>query len=393
MRAFALEQLAMDGEEPAGRMRHADAVLAFYARHPAGDGTALAACEAEMENAREAFAFAQAHDLGRAAQLTARVSLAVTFSVWQVEASAWLRSLETLMEQPAGQAIAADVRATWWTELARVLLFRGEKRAKEAARRAVGLWRPLQQPRKALSAAVAWVRSVDEAGPELDEACAELKALVAELPDLPARARLSIHGAFVKAAGDRGDYEAALAGRLEEMALAESLGMHGVADAADTNVVHALLQLGRFAAAAERGEALLARIDARAGSPDSNLPWVFAGLMPALVKLGRLERAQALVARAWKVGQRRSVLVVLPPLAQLAVAQQRFEAAATLIGYMRERFESRAVGYGDSDALLLNEAEAAVKAALGTAAAEPLMQRGRSLGDDAAAALANVGAT
>jgi hypothetical protein len=167
--------------------------------------------------------------------------------------------------------------------------------------------------------------------------------------------------------------------------------MPGAADAADSNVVLTLLQLGRVAEAAERGEALLARIDARPGSPDSNLPWVFAGLMPALIKLGRLERAEALVARAWKVGQRRSVLVVLPPLAQLAVARQRFEAAATLIGYIRERFESRAVGYGDSDALLLNGAEAAVRSALGAAVAETLMRRGRALVDDAAAALANVG--
>ena len=392
MRAFALEQLATDGEEPVVRKRHADAVVGFFARHPAGDGGSISACEAEMENAREAFAFAQAHDLSTAAMLTARVSLAVTFSVWQPEASAWLRSLEPLMEQPAAQALAADLRATWWTELARVLLFRGEKRAKAAARRAVALWKPLQEPRRALSAAVAWVRSIDEAVPELDEACAELAALVAALPDLPPRARLSVHGAFVKAAGDRGDYEAALAGRREEMALAESLGLHGVADAADSNIVLTLLQLGRFAEAAERGEALLARIDAGTGSGDSNLPWVFAGLMPALIKLGRLERAQALVARAWKVGQRRSALVVLAPLAQLAVAQQRFEAAATLIGYTRENFESRAVGYGDSDALLLNEAEAAVKAALGTTAAEMVMRQGRSLGEAAAAALAHSGA-
>ncbi|HSW24874.1 MAG TPA: hypothetical protein VLJ62_19080, partial [Burkholderiaceae bacterium] len=65
-------------------------------------------------------------------------------------------------------------------------------------------------------ATLIWVRTIAVADAELEEACAELQAQHAALPDLPPLERLSVLGALVKAAVIRGDHAAVLAGREAE---------------------------------------------------------------------------------------------------------------------------------------------------------------------------------
>ena len=47
-------------------------------------------------------------DLGLTAQLSARVVVVTTFTVWRHESGNWLLALEALMDQPAGLALPAD---------------------------------------------------------------------------------------------------------------------------------------------------------------------------------------------------------------------------------------------------------------------------------------------
>lgn len=388
LRAFALEQLVQEGEEATLRRRHAGALVALFARYKPGDDTSALPCLAEMENAREAIAWAQVHDLALAAQLAARVTRPATFSSWRHEAGNWLRALEPAMLQPAGQALPAQVQAAWWTEFARALGMRRQPRAAAAARRAYALWQPLQQPRQSLFAAVVWVRAIVEPGAELDEACAALRVQAAALTDPTPHERLLIHGALVKAALDREDHEAVLAGRLAEVELAREQGWQAAAEAAETNVINSLNTLGRHAEAAARGRELLARIDGAGRGDNGNLPWALSGLLDALIALRELDEARVLVARACAAGQRFDTPVSAPLLAALALAQGRCAAAARLVGYARHSFAARGMKLEDGEERLLAHAQEAAAAALGAGQAEALVQQGRSLSDEAAAALA-----
>lgn len=389
MRAFAQQQVAAaTGELETLRRQHGVALAALFWRATPADAAAQAVCLADMENAREAIAWAQVHDLGRAAQITSRAARISTFTVWRNECTQWLRALHPAMTAAAGQALPAEVQAAWWTEMARTAAFLGDPQASRAAQRALALWQPLQQPSQALFAAVVWVRAVAQPGDELDQACAALQAQAAALPAASAQERFWLHGALTKAALTRGDYAAVLEGRLVEATLAQELGADDMVDAAESNVLHALNRLQRFAEAAERGRHLLARVDGRNGDANANLPWVLLGLLEALIETGHLDDARALVPRAAAASRRFAMLDLLPVLPWLAVRQGRFEAAARLVGHVRRRFErlDRPLAGGEKDRL--ENARLAAEAALGAAQVETLLRLGGVLDDDAAAALA-----
>jgi non-specific serine/threonine protein kinase len=363
-------------------------VLNLFARHTIGNATTTALCLAEMENARDAIAWARDHDLGVAAQLSARVTLVTTFTVWRHESGNWLLALESLMDQAAGRALPAEVQATWWTERTRIGAIRRDASARVAGRRAVALWRPLQQPRQLLRATLTWVRSIAVADPELVAACAELQAQAAAMPDLTPREHLGVLGALARAAVIRGDHVAVLAGREAEMALAQQLGVQNEVDAAESSIVNTLGSLGRNAEAVKRGQALLARVDADGSGRNGNLPWVLGGLFSALLALGRLDEARALLPKIFAAGRRFATPALVPQLCGLAAAEQRYQAAVRLLGYARQSYESRGMQFEPEEEAGLVRILAAACAALGPEEAEGLVQQGRSLAEDAAEALA-----
>jgi non-specific serine/threonine protein kinase len=388
MRAFALEQLALAREESAVRRSHAAAVLALFAAHVAGNATTLALCTPELENARDATAWAQVHDLELAAQLSARASNVATFTVWRTDCTNWMRALEPLLEHAPGDVLPADVQANWWGQYARMLTMVIDTRAKAAAKRALALWEPLQQPRQSLFASMVHVRANYEPGRELDEACADLKARLPSVPDLTPREKLLVHGALVRADLVRGDDAAVLEGRFVELELAREFGDVGSIEAAESNIVLALNGVGRYAEAAERGYALLARIDRTSGEGDGNLPWAILGLLEALVKGGRLDEARALAPRAWSAYGRFAVPQILPHLAALAAGQGRFAAAARLIGHCRQHYASRNTKFVDWDEGVLARTCTMATEALGAPRVEALIEEGRSLSDQEGEALA-----
>ena len=363
-------------------------MLNLFARHTIGNATTTALCLAEMENARDAIAWARDHDLGVAAQLSARVTLVTTFTVWRHESGNWLLALESLMDQAAGRALPAEVQATWWTERTRIGAIRRDASARVAGRRAVALWRPLQQPRQLLRATLTWVRSIAVADPELVAACAELQAQAAAMPDLTPREHLGVLGALARAAVIRGDHVAVLAGREAEMALAQQLGVQNEVDAAESSIVNTLGSLGRNAEAVKRGQALLARVDADGSGRNGNLPWVLGGLFSALLALGRLDEARALLPKIFAAGRRFATPALVPQLCGLAAAEQRYQAAVRLLGYARQSYESRGMQFEPEEEAGLVRILAAACAALGPEEAEGLVQQGRSLAEDAAEALA-----
>jgi non-specific serine/threonine protein kinase len=391
MRAFALQRLASPAAPASSAVaderrsllrRHAAAVLALFARHESD-----ALCLAEMENARVAFLWARDNDLATAAQLSARAAQTIGFSVWRQEVTEWMLSLEPAMHEMRGQALPLQTQAAWWSLLAYVLNVRRSRAATPAARQAVSLWRQLDQPDELQTALVHWVRSIPEPGPELDDACAQLQASAAQGVGAP-RVRLRVQGALAEAARVRGDFEALLACREQELLMARELGWADMAQAAESNVCAALIELGRFTEAAERGQALLQRIDAGGSESNGNLPWVLNVLVEALIRLGGYAEAQALVPRSIATGKRFGTTVAWQGILVLVAAQGHTAAAARLLGYAGQLWSAHGATPDTDEQGRLTQVQAVVEARLGAEVAAALVAEGRLLDDDAAAALA-----
>lgn len=183
----------------------------------------------------------------------------------------------------------------------------------------------------------------------------------------------------------RNDVAALLAGREAEVALARQLNDQ---DAAESSIVNALCRLGRYAEAEQRGQAMLARIDADGSGRNANLPWVIGALLAALTSLGRLAQAQALLPCAFAAGRRFTTPTMWPQFCLLAVAEERYLAAAQLLGYTRQCFESRSITFEPDEEGSMLHAEALACAALGPEQLQARVQHGRTLDEAAAEALA-----
>lgn len=388
MRAYALEKLASPAAEAPDesrslRRRHAGALLALFTR-----GDSDAQCLAEMDNAREAFLWAREHELALAAQLSARVAHEIGFTIWRQEVTDWMLSLRAQMQQAPGQALPLQTQAFWWSMLAYVLNVRRDPAARPAAKQAVSLWRQLDQPTDLQAALGHWVRAITEPGPDLDEACAALQQSAAGDTTSP-RARLRVHGALAEAARVRGDIAALLACREQELTASRELGWNDMAQAAETNVCAALIELGRHAEAAQRCGALLHRIDAEGGDSNGNLPWALNVLVEAQTALGRVAEAHALVPRSLAAGRRFGTTVAWQGILVLMVEQQRHEAAGRLIGHVRRLWAAGGATPDRDEQARLQQVEAAVQARLGIDTTASLAAQGQALDDEAAAALAS----
>jgi non-specific serine/threonine protein kinase len=251
----------------------------------------------------------------------------------------------------------------------------------------VSLWRTLGDPAELQTALGHLVRSIAEPGAELDDACAQLQRSAAAGVASP-RAELRVHGALAEAARVRGDHRALLACREQELRLARELGWNDMAQAAETNVCAALIELGRNGEAAERGAALLQRIDAAGSDTNGNLPWALHVLAEALVRLGEFAAVRAMVPRLLAADRRFGTGLAWQAIMTLVVAQEHFEAAGRLLGYVNRLWAARkdSLDLGEQD--LLDRVTATVQARLGAHAAAALAAEGRHLDDEAAAALA-----
>jgi non-specific serine/threonine protein kinase len=159
-------------------------------------------------------------------------------------------------------------------------------------------------------------------------------------------------------------------------------------DAAESDIVTILGRFGRYAEAAQRGRALLARVDADGSGRNGNLPWVLGSLVAALLALGLVEEARGLVPRVLAAGRRFATPILWIQVSALAVAEQRYPAAAQLLGYTRQSYEARGMKFEPDEETDLQRILASASSALGPQQAQAWVQHGRSLDDDAAEALA-----
>lgn len=388
MRAFAAEQLAAAGEEPAARVREARALLGVLLRfgtlgRVTGSTEIKALCVAEMDNVRDAVAWARERDLELAVRLASQASFATAFTLWKNETTRWLRALEPVMASHAGHALPVDLQAFYWSELARKLLFCGDARASVQARRGYELWLPLARPEATISAAASWVRSVSRAGDELDAAVKALRTQLGAAPaDLPPRLRLNVHGALAIASDLRGDYPALLVAREAEVALAHELDLLESEVAAESNVLYALIVLGRHEEALRRGLALLARVDAGDGDRDTSVAWVLEYVIQAQAELGLLDEAHALLGRLWGVLERwgESPALWFPLMTLVAALRGRATETALLIGRVGHE-AARSVSYSAPSLSAVQRARMIAVTALGEAEVERLITAGAALGD------------
>ena len=379
MRAHALARLDKAGRHSA-RRRHAAAVLALIAP---SDDTQL--WLADMENVREAFLWAREHDLATAAQLSARAARVMVLTVWRHEVTGWLLSLEPTMDA-RGDSLPPQVLALWTSMLSYLLLIRADVRAVPVARRAVALWRPLGNPTELQIAAVHWVRAFTDPLPELDEACALLQALTAG--DESPMTRFRVNNAMAVAERLRGNMVEHLACMEREQLAARELGMQARVQIAENNICLTLVRLGRLEEGAARTKALLESLDADGSGNNGALPWVLNALVEALVGLGRLDEAAALVPRSLAVGRRFGTHVAWMGILPLLAAQRRVEAACRLAGYVRRIWVEAETTLDPLEVQILAGAIEPAQALLGRDRAAALEAEGRGLDDDAAVALA-----
>jgi tetratricopeptide (TPR) repeat protein len=200
--------------------------------------------------------------------------------------------------------------------------------------------------------------------------------------------QLRVQGALAEAARVRGDFEALLVCREREVVMSREIGWTDMAQAAESNVCAALIELGRLAEAAERGRALLQRIDAGGAETNGNLPWVLNVLVEALIRLGRYTEAQALVPRSIATGKRFGTTVAWQGILVLVAAQGRIAAAARLLGYTGQLWSAHWATPDSDEQGRLKEVQAVIEARFGAEIAASLAAEGRLLDDEAAAALA-----
>jgi predicted ATPase/class 3 adenylate cyclase/DNA-binding winged helix-turn-helix (wHTH) protein len=357
VRAYALEQLAAAGEEAAARQRHALALRTLFEAGVAAPAVRPIAL-AEHDNAREAVAWALHAHPELALPLAVAIGRTSTFVTWRRAAGAWVESCLPVVDD--ARVSAAD-RAAWWNERTRHHVMTRHPQAHAIARRALEMQLSEGDEMGRFDAMAGVVRSSPERDPALPALCRELEALAARHPEWPPIAALKLAGALGLAARLMGDNEGQLRHRLREHALALSGGWTMLAEVAETNIVAALQNLGRYDEALVRARAMVACIG---GQETLNAAYAWYNLVGALIGLRRWNEARAIWPRASALLARFELPLLSDQAALMAAREQRPRAAALLIGYTRAAYEAAESDYEPEVHERLAEAEAVARAAL-----------------------------
>lgn len=247
MRYYALRLLADGGELDAVRRRHAQAVeQLFRSAHDLPDGPDDSALRvralAEMENARDAIAWAMQHDRAQAVRLSTYVAHRASQTPWRTDALAWLAACE-----PDADAQEPRTRALWWRQRAAYASLLSDPRTAEHSRHAV-------QACRAVGAALDYecvqslfylARAQHQSGPELDAALQHMRTLIDAHPDWPDEPM----GLYLTAQGHadllRGDPQVALGHFEASLRLARRAQATWAVGVMSVNVATVLQQLGR----------------------------------------------------------------------------------------------------------------------------------------------------
>jgi len=379
IRVYALEQLQQAGEADTVRARLARALLDLYrkAQEDVRDEHARAAALNEHDNVREAIAWALKHDAALAVNLAVRVAAVSIFSSWRRQAARWLDDCAPVIEHPD---IPPPLLAAWWHERARQTLMDHDARARDMAAMARALYRELQDDRGAFNATSAMVRGSQHPCEDLPALCDEMQVLLDRHPEWPPNVSLLLIGTRAHVASLQQDWQALLDHRLAELALAQRVSSSAMIDAVETNVMVALLRLGRHDEVIARGRTLLARLS---GSDSINAAYAWETLCTALLQTGRFEELRAAARLALPILRRHAMPAVLAVLALMLARERRPDDAARLIGHLQSRQAlDGATRLGKQE---LEEAQALVRNALDPDVYERRLGEGRTLEEAAAA--------
>lgn len=385
MRAYALEKLRDSDEEARLRQRHAEVVRAFFARRTA-EFRDHPHCIPELENVRAAQAWMQAQRPPPAPaimDLSMLASLPTTFTPWRGQTHAWMLALEPWMSSAEAEACDLRQRLAWWIEYTRSSANALSNRALAIAEKTLVLARANNEAWPLCRALGAVLRVTRTADAELDARATEVRALLQAHPEWSARYRLAIQGALAIVADLQGDWEALLAARREEALLARAVGNHAAADAAETNVVAALDKAGRWDEALALACELTDRLE---GQPTANLCWAWDGRLTLLLDLNRLDEARRHLPHFAVVCREFDMLLASGLMLNLAWRSGRPEAAARLLGHMRQEHDQRGETPYDLDNLVAEILDDIVPRLDGRL--EALVQAGRGLSEAEALALA-----
>lgn len=380
MRVYALERLAESGEDGV-RARHARAMESFFREayrlqmQGVGADELRTRCEAEFDNAREAFAWALQHDPATAVSLAAHAARFTAFSARRSEALRWLADCESVIDN----GIAADVRAMWWVELARFRLFYRDPKAKDAARAALALYVALGDEFGQFNAYGALVRSHHDETPEMREAVRTMQGLIARHPEWPAIARLHVAGASAIAANLSEDYELAKHFRREEARLAAEAGNPFAMHAAQTNVVAILRAQSLWHEATALARELFSQL--KHGGELVNAAYAGTHLVACLVMSEQLAEAAQHAGDAWTLARRVDLPLMGDTAALLAAKQGRPRAAAKLLGHALAHYAARGFPTAGEPDDNIARIEAVTRAVLDPVTHDSLLALGARMAD------------
>jgi hypothetical protein len=358
------------------------AELARRAAAPVIDHSARTLILAEHDNLREAIAWLLANEPVRAVEMAVWVSRAGSFSAWRLETLRWLESCEAVVE---GGSVPPLLRAQWWSERGRQWVMNRDPRARAMNEHALELHRALGDDLGEFLALGNIVRASVEASDDLEDLCTAMRALLARHPEWPLSASLSLAAVEALACDFRGDHEGRLRHRLVEYELACRTGRQVAADAADTNVVAALVKLGRYEEALARSRTVLERL---AGSDSINAAYAWNGHLGSLLALGQFDEFRAFAPRAARVFRKYGLPVLPDQYAVLLAEQGRTHDAARMIGHARSAWKAAGMLLEEGTLNNLDCAERVVRASLDEATFNRHVAEGRLLDDAAADRLA-----
>jgi predicted ATPase/DNA-binding winged helix-turn-helix (wHTH) protein len=387
-RLYALERLAEAGEAEAAYACHAQTMAKFAERAfdehwTQPDSACIARMKPELGNLHDALQWAVGHsDADSAASIVGNAWPLFRIIDRQYESQAWMNMAESLIRQATGARAARALAAIVY-----VFGGRGGPRVIPSAREAVRRYREVDDPHGLCLAlcALAWAGCVfSEPGSDADQdarlALAELDRL--ERPEWPARLRCWF--VVARAANLRGDVAGRLAPLRTMYELAHSVGATERALTAQTNMLSALLSLGRTDEAIDLARSMVD--SALLGG--ERLGGVLLNLSEALVTKDRAAEARDYAREGLRVmRQCNGTCEAFVALASIALLEGRIEDAARIAGYAESVLAREGIEHG-AHTRAVEEVTRRIDARLPEVARRNLMNDGARLSETQATSLA-----
>ena len=388
-RTYALERLVASREEASWRRRHAQALLARFTSVDAdcwaghiGVDDAVQALGIDLDNAREALAWAIEHDPSTAVALAPSMDLALTRDRHEERRRLW----ETTAEH-VNSDLPDPLRVAWTLGYFGFWASRKSELSTTLLAAAVSWCQRREDAAMLYRALVALIRCdcQSQNGGELRALLKELRAL--ENPNWPARLRY--HGAVAQyiCEYESGDFDAAQASMQRTLALAEQAGDSEGVNVALTDLANSAMAAGRVDDAIRLGVALESRLIA--SRHQILLAAARLNLAGAWLARNNLAQAREVAQKGWPTAAQ---FELQPPwgdtLALLAALENRPRCAARLQGYGDAAHSARSATKDINDARAAERVDRLVREHMCDAEFERLKAEGAALDDEDVASVA-----